>query len=218
MSRRFALLVGTLLASVPAGAQVAVPGAPEDGGPRNFVVQVDGALNLRDGTSTSAVVITRLRNGTLLDNLGCRAAEGRAWCDVQPLGGGARGFVAAEYLRPAVSPNGAVMTGPDDSAQRASEKRFDATGSVPCATTRGQPTTACAFGVARAGGGYATVVVTRPDGRMRAIYFRMGVAIGGDVSQADYAGPFRATKEADLYLIRIGDERYEVPDAVVLGG
>ena len=26
-----------------------------------------------------------------------------------------------------------------------------------------------------------------------------------------------ATKESDLYFIRIGDERYEIPDAVILG-
>ena len=28
----------------------------------------------------------------------------------------------------------------------------------------------------------------------------------------------RATKENDLHLIRVGNERYEIPDAVVLGG
>jgi hypothetical protein len=72
--------------------------------------------------------------------------------------------------------------------------------------------------VARAGGGYATVVVTHADGRMRTIYFRMGRPIGADTSQADGYPQFRATKESDLHLIRIGNERYEVPDAVVLGG
>ena len=76
----------------------------------------------------------------------------------------------------------------------------------------------CDFGVARAGGGYATVVITRPDGRTRAIYFRMGRPMGADTSQADGYPDFSATKESDLNSIRIGDERYEIPDAVVLGG
>jgi hypothetical protein len=76
----------------------------------------------------------------------------------------------------------------------------------------------CDFGVARAGGGYATVIVTLSDGRTRAIFFRMGTPMGADASQADGYGEFRATKESDLNLIRVGDERYEIPDAVVLGG
>ena len=76
----------------------------------------------------------------------------------------------------------------------------------------------CEFGVARTGGGYATVVVTKPDGRKRAIFFRLGVAVGADTSQADGYPEFRVTKENDLYLIRIGDERYEIPEAVIFGG
>jgi hypothetical protein len=124
--------------------------------------------------------------------------------------------VAAEFLRPAISPDGSVARGPDDSARRAGQGEFDATGSIPCAQHPGQPIGQCAFGVARAGGGYATVVITKPDGRRRAIYFRMGRPIGADTSQADF-GTFQARREGDLNLIRIGDERYEIPDAVALG-
>jgi hypothetical protein len=36
--------------------------------------------------------------------------------------------------------------------------------------------------------------------------------------QADGYSEFGATKENDLHLIRLGNERYEIPDAVVLGG
>jgi len=61
-------------------------------------------------------------------------------------------------------------------------------------------------------------VITKPDGRTRAIFFRMGRPTGADTSEADRTGPFRATKEGDLNLIRVGSERYEIPDAVVLGG
>jgi hypothetical protein len=138
---------------------------------------------------------------------------------VQPFTGGPRGFASADYLTPAVSPNGAVMTGPDDSALRAGQGQFDATGTVPCAQDVGQPMGQCAFGVARAGGGDATVVVTKPDGTTRAIFFTRGLALSADASQADPAAfDFTATKEADLTLLRVGTERYEIPDAAIFGG
>jgi hypothetical protein len=108
--------------------------------------------------------------------------------------------------------------GPDDSALRAGQGKFDATGPLPCAFAAGQPMGRCEFGVARAGGGYATVVVKKPDGRTRAIFFRMGRPLGADLSQADGNMAFGATKEAGLYRIRAGDERYEIAEAVVFGG
>jgi heat shock protein HslJ len=196
-----------------------VPASPEDGGPRDWEVSgVTGALNLREQPSLTARVIATFAPGTILYNLGCQRAEGRAWCDVQPFGGGPRGYVAAEYLKPAISPDGNAAMGPDDSALRAGQGKFDATGHLPCARSAGQPMTQCEFGVARAGGGYATVVIKYPDGRTRAIYFRMGRPIGADTSEADGYKEFRAIREGDLSLVRVGDERYEIPDAVVLGG
>jgi heat shock protein HslJ len=209
---------GGIYAWEPGSASEARPPAgPEEGGPRNWEVAFR-TLNLREKPSTTADVVASYARGTILDNLGCQSAGGRIWCDVQQLGGGPRGYVAAEFLKPAVSPDGSVATGPDDSALRAGQEQFDATGKVPCAQLRGQPMTSCEFGVSRAGGGYATVVITKPDGRTRAIFFRMGRPTGADTSEADRTGPFRATKEGDLNLIRVGSERYEIPDAVVLGG
>jgi len=215
------VLAFVLFSAGAAAAQTAggVPASPEDGGPRDWeVTGVTDWLNLRERPSTTAPVIARYEPGTILDNLGCERAEGRIWCDVQELGGGPRGFVTAEYLKPAISPNGAAATGPDDSALRAGQGDFDANGTIPCTQTAGQPTVPCEFGVARAGGGYATVVVTRPDGRTRAIFFRMGIPIGADTSEADNPGEFSASRDADLNFVRIGAERYEIPDAVVLGG
>lgn len=209
--------------AVPAFAQqnpgVQVPAAPEDGGPRNWSVSgVSGMLNLRQEPSAKAKIIGGYRAGTLLDNLGCLRVENRVWCDVQELGGGPRGYVAAEFLTPAVSPDGSVATGPDTSALRAGQGDFDATGRIPCALQAGQPMTQCAFGVSRAGGGYATVIITRPDGMKRAIFFRHGIPVGADTSEADGYGEFRTAKESDLNIIRVGSERYEIPDAVALGG
>jgi Bacterial SH3 domain len=193
--------------------------APEDGGPRNWqIAGVARVLNLRAGPSTNTPVTATLRRGALLDNLGCRSMPEGVWCDVQALGGGPRGYVSASFLKPARSPDGRVATGPDDSALRAGQRNFDATGKLPCAQAAGQPMRECEFGVARAGGGYATIMITRPSGGARAIYFRMGRAVGADHSEADGQRVFRAGKQNDLHVIRIGDERYEIPDAVILGG
>jgi len=193
-----------------------VPASPEDGGPRDWAVT--SPLNLRERPSTNSRVVTTFAPGTILYNLGCQDAEGRVWCDVQRFGGGPRGYVAAEYLKPAISPDGKPAMGPDDSALRAGRGEFDATGQLPCARQASQPMAQCEFGVARAGGGYATVVVKHADGRSRAIYFRMGRPIGADTSQADGYKEFRASREKDLNLVRVGEERYEIADAVVLGG
>jgi hypothetical protein len=105
-----------------------------------------------------------------------------------------------------------------DPTERAGAGKFDATGSIPCAQARGQPMGQCQSGVARAGGGTAMVAVTRPDGRKRVIFFDKGKATGADLSQADGNMAFRATKQADLFMIQAGDERYEIPEAVISGG
>lgn len=204
----------------PAGeARGGVPAPPDSGGPLHWeVTGVATGLRLRASPSVSAATLTSYPGGTLLANLGCRLAEGRVWCDVQQLGGGPRGYVAAEFLTPAVSPNGAAIMGPDDSALRAGQGDFDASGSVPCAQHPDQAMRECPFGVSRTGGGYATVAVTRPDGRKRAIFFQMGIPIGADTSEADGYHDFRSDRVNDVHYISVGPERYEIVDAIVLGG
>lgn len=210
--------------TAPAGSRpgvtpTRVPAAPEEGGPRLWeVAGVSQGLHLREAASLTGKVIATYAPGTLLDNLGCLEAEDGVWCDVQQLGGGPRGYVAARFLEPAVSPDGSPAMGPDTSALRAGQGDFDATGQIPCAQYAGQPTAQCSFGVSRAGGGDATVVVTKPGGAKRALFFRNGIPIGADTSEADGYHELSATKERDLHLIRVGPERYEIPDAVVLGG
>jgi hypothetical protein len=114
------------------------------------------------------------------------------------------------------------ITGGAASAARSTDAKvagmpYHATGQVPCATAAGQPTGSCPFGVVRTGGGTGTVTVTKPDGRTRSIFFDKGKAVGYDMSQAD-RGEFSASKQGDLHVIRIGAERYEIPDAVISGG
>ena len=94
---------------------------------------------------------------------------------------------------------------------------YHATGDIPCSMGHGQPTGQCPFGVKREGQGSGVVTVTKPDGRTRAIFFKRGQATGYDSSQAD-PGEFRASRQGDLNIIRIGQERYEIPNAVIFGG
>nr|WP_321467490.1 hypothetical protein [uncultured Desulfobulbus sp.] len=63
----------------------------------------------------------------------------------------------------------------------------------------------------------ALVTITKVDGSRRVIFFKKGRAIGYDQGQTD-TGKFKAEQKADLNVIHIGDERYEIPDAVVHGG
>jgi len=114
--------------------------------------------------------------------------------------------------------NAAAAETKASSAERAGQGDFDATGKIPCAQAKGQPMGQCPFGVARDGGGTATVSVTMPDGRKRAIFFENGKPTGADLSQADGNMDFSYTKESDLYMIKAGNERYEIPEAVIFGG
>lgn len=118
-----------------------------------------------------------------------------------------------------VSPDGGggSSSSPPSTDARVAGTDYHATGNVPCSMGSGQPTGSCPFGVTRQGNGSAIVMVTKPDGRTRAIFFENGSATGADVSEAD-PGDFSASRESDWNVIRIGGERYEIPDAVISGG
>ncbi|ELS00437.1 hypothetical protein Xen7305DRAFT_00001380 [Xenococcus sp. PCC 7305] len=94
---------------------------------------------------------------------------------------------------------------------------YNATGNIPCAMTSEQPTGSCFFGVKREGNGTGLVTITKLDGQTRTIFFEDGKATGYDASQAD-PGEFEVEEQGDLSIIRIGQERYEIPDAVIFGG
>jgi hypothetical protein len=102
--------------------------------------------------------------------------------------------------------------------QQSAAPSTSASGNIPCAQAKSQPMGQCPFTVEREGKGSALVKVTRPDGRMRVIFFEKGKATGADLSQADGNMKFKASKKGDLFKIQAGNERYEIPEAVVFGG
>jgi hypothetical protein len=114
--------------------------------------------------------------------------------------------------------SGCASGGSMSSSERAGMGQADATGQIPCAQYEGQPMRQCDFRVTREAGGTATVVVTRPDGVPRALFFENGRFLSADTSQADGYPEYRATRRGDLTMVTVGEERYEVPDAVIFGG
>lgn len=193
-----------------AGAAAVAP-APDfadglAGGPDWWVVEgvAEGdALNLRAGPASDEPVLARVPNGTALRNLGCRLTGTTRWCQVEA-NGRLTGWAAGKYLREGPGP-GAPVTAPAVEAT--------ATGTIPCAAAIGQPTTACRFSVVRVAPGEANFRITLAGGGRRYIHFE-----AGRPSFTDAQAPIQWQQEADLHLIRIGTERFEIPDAAVNGG
>ncbi len=183
------------------------------GGPDFWEVSGVGdgdSLNLRGGPSTRYAVVGTLDNGDVLQNRGCRLTGDARWCQIRATGSGLTGWVAGRFLvetapppAPEVPEGGPVGNGTG----------FDATGAVPCATAAGQPTRPCPFGVIREGSGNAGIWIALGNGEERHILFERGEPVATNTSDTVIF-----EKANDLFVVRIGDERYEVPEAVVYGG
>ncbi|MDJ0946457.1 MAG: hypothetical protein QNJ30_23640 [Kiloniellales bacterium] len=200
----------------------AVAGTPaaaaEDGGPRRWQSAADGVSRMHAAPDGDAPVIMTLAGGTILSNLGCARAGKRVWCNVQPLRGRARGYVLAESLHPARGPDGTVPMGSDDSLPRARKGDFDASGQIPCAQVRGKPMGQCRLDVARGDGGDATVVVTFSNGFKRMLFFIHGEFVRADTTMSGSGFDTDWRLEDGRHIIRVDDQRYELPDAVIFGG
>ena len=97
-------------------------------------------------------------------------------------------------------------------APEAAAMPFDAIGEVPCATAEGKPVRSCPLGVVRNGPGNAGVWIALGEGRERAILFEGGVLVSADAPEA-----MSFEKVDDLFTVRVGSERYEIPEAVAFG-
>jgi Bacterial SH3 domain len=73
----------------------------DDGGPDNWIVSgvANGdQLNIRTAPSANAELVARVRNGTVLRNLGCRTTGASRWCRVATRLND-RGWANGRYLR-----------------------------------------------------------------------------------------------------------------------
>jgi hypothetical protein len=114
----------------------------------------------------------------------------------------------------------AVTDGPpvQEAAGNGANSPFHATGLLPCAAATGQPMSQCQFGVVRAGSGAGTVTVFLPGDARRVIHFDRGVPQRVEPDGRDRGAPMAVTRQADLFLIRIGPQRFEITRSVVTGG
>ncbi|WP_276391965.1 hypothetical protein [Eudoraea chungangensis] len=95
---------------------------------------------------------------------------------------------------------------------------YNATGILPCKMDKEKAGfNNCDFGIKRENYGTGILTIRKPDGRSRSIFFEDGKAIGYDKSEADI-GELDSSKSGDLYLIQIGEEQYQIPEAVIFGG
>ncbi|KMW58007.1 hypothetical protein AIOL_002976 [Candidatus Rhodobacter oscarellae] len=150
-------------------------------------------------------------------NHGCEATTGEAWCQVTPLHGGAKGYVLASSVSPAIGPDGVLPTGVDTSKRRAKSRDFDARSSFPCAQEQGQQMGECAGAVARGGGGDATVVATFPNGFSRLLYFTHGAFMRGNATMSGVGIDTDWSLQDGAYQIRVDDQRFAIPVEFVLG-
>jgi hypothetical protein len=198
-----------LSVTIPAAGASAAP-APDfadglAGGPDFWEVHGVGAgdrLNLRAGPSTGERVLGRVTDGAILRNHGCAMTGSERWRQVRAEDLGVTAWAAGRFLREGAPPADAA-TGP------ASE----ATGTIPCAKNRGEPSAPCAFTARRSRPGDARVTVAFAGGGERTIVF-----VAGRPASADAPGALTVTQEDDLRFVRIGDERFEIPAAVADGG
>ncbi|TKD12542.1 hypothetical protein FBT96_20365 [Rhodobacter capsulatus] len=211
---------GPLLAALGASPALADFADGLSGGPDFWAVTGLGAgetLDLRAEASARARALGQLAPDEVVRNKGCAMVAGGRWCLVDtPIG---PGWVEGRFLRESAPPGlddslpePPLLTAPPGLPAGNGEP-FTAFGTIPCATHRGQPSSSCAFGVIRTGPGGASLWVALPAGGQRYILFETGKPVF-----TDGEGRPAFTIEDDLFLIRIGPERFEVPRAVIDGG
>jgi hypothetical protein len=182
------------------------------GGPDWWAVSImpGSALNIRSGPATRHPVVGKAQNGEVMLNRGCRMTGPDRWCSIRVGGSGVQGWVAGRYLVETAAPAGPEMPEGGPVGEGAT---FDATGFVACATSAAEPMRSCPFGVVREGPGTAGVWIALGDGVERQILFEAGPPVA-----TNRDGALTSERSGDTTLVRIGEERYEIPDALVNGG
>ncbi|WP_300535241.1 SH3 domain-containing protein [uncultured Mameliella sp.] len=95
----------------PAGAPAPARRAPDyadgmSGGPDFWRIDVNSRLRVHTSPSLASPVVGRIPRDAVVRNLGCRASEGRTWCQI-PIGindGASIGWASSEFLVEAAGP------------------------------------------------------------------------------------------------------------------
>ncbi|MCT8329365.1 hypothetical protein [Albidovulum sediminis] len=206
-----------LILAAPASAQDDVAGACADAA-RQFFNNFDAVADMR--ADDPRVDGSRTAGGTL--DLGNYVAEVRCGFPAKELrlteffvdgsdqlatlqsGGVSGGADMPNYERPV----GGVL--PEGSS-------FTASSIINCerpGTGAGQ----CDAGVVREGNGNGALFVFWPDTGSRVLYFENGEIIRYDESEADGGAKLSVTRDGDIQIVTVGDARFEVVDALLIGG
>lgn len=206
---------GALAEAPPKTVDTGLYAAPRENGARRWQIAPERRAALSLSPDSLEGVSTDLPAGTVLTNYGCQDHAGQKWCQVAPLRGGPKGYIRAKDLAPVAGPDGKVARGLDDSARRAKRKRFDETGTIQCAQERGQPLEPCSIGVSRSSGGDVTAAVTFPNGFARLLFFKHGTFISANPTMSGVGRDTDWQIETGLHLIRVDDQRFEIPHALL---
>jgi len=96
---------------------------------------------------------------------------------------------------------------------------FNATGKLSCVRDADAAEAQCDFGVVRNGDGTGYIQVTWPDGGMRIINFEDNTPAYFDKAEADGDAKMTVTKSDDgVFVVLIGEQRFQFPEAVIVGG
>jgi hypothetical protein len=91
-------------------------------------------------------------------------------------------------------------------------------GQIPCSRLRGQPMGTCGVLLYRSEPGHAELQVTHSNGMERELVFQNGAFTGCQSGQQGCGDlTVQVMKEDQLRLLRVGDERYEIPGNMILG-
>lgn len=101
-------------------------------------------------------------------------------------------------------------------AERARAGQFDTTGEIRCAQVAGQTLVPCDAAVARADGS-AVVVVTFPNGFARTLTFSGREFLRGNPTMSGVGTDTDWHRSDGMYHVRVDDQRFEIPEALVFG-
>ena len=100
--------------------------------------------------------------------------------------------------------------------QRAKSGAFDGSGNVRCAQEVGQSFGTCSANVARADDA-VSVIVTFPNGFARRLMFLNKEFLRGNATMSGVGTDMDWRLSGGVYHVRVDDQRFEVPYALVIG-
>lgn len=202
--------------AVPPSAPASAPDAATAEWPAGLPVFGDGFPNPGDPCrriGESEQTVDYLDHSASL--VGCLSAD-----DAVKVGG--RVVATVEGVTLLSVPNAEAVPGDGDGHGDAlvAGTTYNATAQIPCAGYQGAPAGLCEAGVVRSTETGTFVEVTLPDGRLRTIFFNAdGSFLSFSTAEADgtAAMPIASSREGDTTIATLGTERYEIPDAFVMG-